>query len=484
MLTRLKRGEDGFALVTAVALMAIMTLLLVVVLEAGNNAFSVAERNSRFTRTLGVAEAGLDGAVTQLGEYRLSANPCLIGSAGTCTAAGGEYQVSWATAPDGTVTVNSIGYYPTKAAAQVTRQIQAVYEPIPSFSYAVFADTSVTIKNGEVVYGDIFANQGITIGAGAVICGSVTSAGGNIISKDAQIVKSYTDATGRTCTGKTGNAWANGTIDLPPTGVIQGDATASAPAGTVCDPVSNSYAILGGTVQGQATACGKITSTTTNPMPGTWTAPSPPKTDASGISPPYTFDPANYTSITCIPSSNPCDPAQTSATAYQTFNALPKANMQGVYAVWQTNPSQSTKLDLSGLSIGGNLTIVTNAPIDFGTTSYIGTSTPANVVVVSLYVPGASTTCTTNGGDCSIYGKNSIVFDTGLVNDPSDGIAAMMYTPGKCAFKNATNSADGALYCGSMDIKNGFHIAYNERIAKLAGFGGSLQQVLWKEISG
>jgi len=32
MLTRLKRGEDGFALVTAVALLAIMTLLLVVVL--------------------------------------------------------------------------------------------------------------------------------------------------------------------------------------------------------------------------------------------------------------------------------------------------------------------------------------------------------------------------------------------------------------------------------------------------------------------
>ena len=87
MLNRLKRGEDGFALVTAVALMAIMTMLLVVVLEAGNNAFSVAERNSRFTRTLGIAEAGLDAAVTQLGEFRLAANPCVIGTATACRAA-------------------------------------------------------------------------------------------------------------------------------------------------------------------------------------------------------------------------------------------------------------------------------------------------------------------------------------------------------------------------------------------------------------
>lgn len=487
MLTRLKRGEDGFALVTAVFILAIMSMLLIVVLEAGNNAFSVAERNSRFTRTLGVAEAGLDAAVTQLGEYRLSANPCHIDSTPpqVCTAAGGEYQTKWSTAVGGTVTVDAIGYYPTKAAAQVTRHIQAVYEPIPSFNYAVFSNTSVEIKNGEVVYGDVFANQGISIGAGAVVCGSVTSAGGDVISKSANIVKSYTDATGRICTGKTGNVWANGTIDLPPTGVIQGNATASAPAGTVCNPVSPNYAVLLGTVQGQATACGKITSATTNPMPGTWTAPSPPKTDASGISPPYTFDPANYTSITCIPSSNPCDPAQTSATAYQTFNALPKANMQGVYAVWQTNPSQSTQLDLTGLSIGGNLTIVSNAPIDFGNTSTISTSAPATVVLVSLYVPGGSTTCAANGGDCSIYGKNSILFDTGNVNDLDDGIAALMYTPGKCAFKNQTNAADGALYCGSMDIKNGFHITYNSRIEQIVGFGnGGLEQILWKEISG
>ena len=44
--------------------------------------------------------------------------------------------------------------------------------------------------------------------------------------------------------------------------------------------------------------------------------------------------------------------------------------------------------------------------------------------------------------------------------------------------------ADGALYAGSMDIKNGFRITYNSRIEKITGFGSALQQILWKEISG
>jgi hypothetical protein len=34
-----------------------------------------------------------------------------------------------------------------------------------------------------------------------------------------------------------------------------------------------------------------------------------------------------------------------------------------------------------------------------------------------------------------------------------------------------------------MDIANGFGINYNDRISTIVGFGGSLQQVLWQEIS-
>jgi Tfp pilus assembly protein PilX len=494
MMARLRRGEEGFALVTAVAILAIMTLLLIVVLTTGNDAFNVSEQNARFTRTLGVAEAGIDNVVTQLGQSRLSTNPCPLTPANNnvCTVAGGEYQVDWSTDQDGNVTITSVGYYPSKATAQVTRKIQAVYQPAPVFNYAIYSNTTVSIKDGQVVYGDIFANQSVSLGSGAVVCGSILSSGGDIVTStgSAGVYKSYTDNTGRVCSGKNGRVWADGKIDLGTNGLIQGDATASAPVGTACPNIL--YSIKANTVLGQATACGIVSATTPN-----FPAVSGVRTDPPTLAPmpPFTWDPGNYQSVNCIPYSNPCNSTVTSATAYQQFNALSKAGMKGVYAVWQTNPScgqitslpssSCTKLDLSNLTLSGDLTIVTNAPIDFGNTGNITTTTPATLALVSLYVPSPSSACTANnGGDCSIYGKNSIVFDTQDPNNPNDGVAGLLYTPGKCAFKNSANSADGAIYCGSMDIKNGFQITYNSRIAKIIGFGGSLQQVVWKELTG
>jgi hypothetical protein len=104
-------------------------------------------------------------------------------------------------------------------------------------------------------------------------------------------------------------------------------------------------------------------------------------------------------------------------------------------------------------------------------------------VLISLYIPPTGTTRATNGGDCSIYGKNSIIVDEGDPNDPDDGIAMLCYTPGKMAFKNQANAADGALYAGSMDIKNGFSITYNARVDSISGFGSALTQKLWVELN-
>ena len=45
--------------------------------------------------------------------------------------------------------------------------------------------------------------------------------------------------------------------------------------------------------------------------------------------------------------------------------------MSGVWAVWQTSPTQSTLLDLEDLVLAGDTTIVTNAPVDFDNTTSI-----------------------------------------------------------------------------------------------------------------
>jgi hypothetical protein len=53
------------------------------------------------------------------------------------------------------------------------------------------------------------------------------------------------------------------------------------------------------------------------------------------------------------------------------------------------------------------------------------------------------------------------------------------------SFKNTggqSSSGEGALYAGSMDIKNGFDVTYNGRIERILGFGVGMQQTLWQEI--
>jgi hypothetical protein len=133
--------------------------------------------------------------------------------------------------------------------------------------------------------------------------------------------------------------------------------------------------------------------------------------------------------------------------------------------------------------------LITNAPVDFGNTSTISTtssSVSSDMVVISTYQPAAGTTCDTNGGDCSIYGKNAIIFDGGDPTDPDDGVVGLLYTTGKMAFDNSPQAGDpgeGALYASSMNFKNNYDIEYNSRIERVLGFGSTYQQTLWQEIN-
>jgi hypothetical protein len=479
MLKRIHGNEEGFALVTAIGILAIMTILLVVVLSAGQGAFEVSERNSRFTRTLGVAEAGVNDAVTRLGEVRGAENPCEIGTLTVCQAPNGEYQVRWEPAATGDgLMITAVGYYPSKAQEQISRTVQVLLEPAQSFTYALFSNSTLDVKNNEIVFGDIYASQKITLGNGAVVCGSVINGSGGVeAGNGTQILKSY----GASCSDKSGSVWAGGTITLN-AALVQGDATASAPSDVTCPPNPNTtYAIVGGTVQGTATACGAVTSSTPNPVPNTATSP-----PAVVPMPSFTFDPANYPGINCYAATtNPCTAAAPSTTAVATFNTtVPKVNMSGTYAIWQSQPTQATRVNLENLTLGGDLTIVTNAPIDLGNTGTVTSSVPATLVIISTYIPPEGTNCEANGGDCSIYGKNKVVFDSGDPASPDDGIVALLYTPGKMAFKNQANEGEGALYAGSMDLKNGYDVTYNVRIERVLGFGAGLEQTLWQELSG
>jgi hypothetical protein len=511
LMRRLRREEEGYSLVIAMLLLAIMAILLVVGLDAGTASLKQSSLAIEWSKALTVAEAGLNDSITRLGESRSASNPCRVTTSTVCAGGGGQYQVDW-TQTGGKIVVKSIGYFPTKTSPTFTREVQATYEPVPAFQYALFSQTALDIKNGATITGDIYSDGDVSVGQNATICGSVTSsAGGVSFANGGQILKSDTTLG---CSGKTGKVWTGG-----PTGivgsqqvVISGDAVAGAPSTTTCSSISSNYAITisgGGnySVQGAAGACGMISGITgeTASTPGvTTTAPVP------VTFPAFVFDPNNYPPaastdplhLQCYPSAGTCGSNQ-SATAIADFNAYiaaHKTSLTGTFAVWQTSPrpmdtahvcttASTTQICLDGITLGGDVTIVTNAPVDFGNTSTVSTtssSVAADMAVVSTYQPASGTTCTTNGGDCSIYGQNSVEFDAGTVSNPDDGVVGLLYTTGKMAFKNHPASqppGEGALYAGSMDLKNGYDILYNSRIERVLGFGTTYERTLWQELN-
>jgi hypothetical protein len=270
--------------------------------------------------------------------------------------------------------------------------------------------------------------------------------------------------------------------------------------------VSNASGGTGFTVAGAVTACGSIAgvSGSTSQSPGTGSSTPVPITF-----PQFTFDPNNYSSslsdplhLQCYPSSGTCgtNDSTTAIADFNTYLSSHATSLTGTFAVWQRSPApmntqqacttaSTTQICLDGITMGGDFTLITNAPVDFGNTSTISTtssSVTSDLVVVSTYQPAASTTCDTSGGDCSIYGRNSIVFDGGSPTNPDDGVVGLLYTTGKMAFNNSPqsgNPAEGALYASSMDFKNNYDIEYNSRVERVLGFGKTYQQTLWQEIN-
>jgi hypothetical protein len=501
-LLRAMHREEGYSLVISMLLMAIMMVLLAVSLDAGSASLRQSSLSLEWSKALTVAEGGADAAVTLLGESRAATNSCAIGSSNVCNAVDGQYQYRWTTTGS-QIVVTSVGYYPTKADAQFAREVQITYEPIPSFKYAIFSQNALSVANNMTVIGDIYSAGDITVGTNAKVCGSVlSSAGGVTMQNGASVVKSYS-ALG--CTGKSGNIWTGGTngISGGTTGTVEGNVKASNPSTATCSSTGTNYAIAGSfTVTGTATACGSIAASLTA---ATKTAGSSTSQPTPVTFPAFTFDPNNYPSsssdplhLQCYPTTTPitncgANDSTTSVTDFNSYVSSHKSSLTGTFAVWQRTPSSSTAINLDGITLSGDFTLITNAPVTFGNTSTVTTtssSVTADLFVVSTYQPTGSCTAAlvnTGGADCSIYGKNAIEFDSGVQSDPNDGVVGLLYTTGKMAFVNSSNNiadvGDGALYAQSMDFKNGFNVIYNSRVERVLGFGASYEQVLWQELN-
>jgi hypothetical protein len=503
MLSRSHRHEDGYSLVISMLLLSIMMVLLSVGLQAGTSSLQQSHLSIEWSKALTVAEGGANQAATLLGQSRTATNPCEIGTSTTCLGGGGEYQMAWTSAGK-QIVITSTGYYPTKASPTFTREVQVTYEPIPSFKYAIFSQTALSVNNNMTVMGDIYSSGDITIGQGAEVCGSIISSGGSVtLVQSSTVVKADSNYG---CSDKLGNIWTGGTGGITGGSQVQvaGSVTASNPSSATCNNVGTNYAIkvTGGTmtVGGTATACGAIASGVSAPTKLAGTSSSQP---TPATFPEFAFDPNNYSSdpsdplrLQCFPSSGTVcgeNDATNAVSSFQSYVTANKTNLTGTFAVWQRTPTKSTAINLDGIKLGGDFTLITNAPVSFGNTSTITTtssSVSADLVVVSTYQPTGSCSAAlvlVGTADCSIYGQNAVDFDGGDLNNPDDGVVGLLYTTGKMAFVNSANNiastGEGALYAQSMDFKNGYDLIYNSRVERVLGFGTSYERVLWQEIN-
>jgi hypothetical protein len=483
------RGEDGYAMVVTVTVITIMTLLLVVVLAQALHNNTATTGAARRSRALGMAEAGVSWAIATLEANPAAAVvtnravPVADGSGGTGTAT--------VTVAKGTPTNPSkLGYYTILSTGQVaqvsnpTRTLRVVIGPAASFTYALYADSSLTLEQNACIVGGVYAQGDLFFKSNTTIAGT-SKARGSLISANG-VIRQFTGASNPNCPDTVEGEAVDTSYHIHGDVLAGGGSLspcAAAPAGPV-DAAAQGFNLGGATVGGRA--CN-------DPPPYTM--------------PTYTFDPDLYDNEVYY--GQPPGYGTPSAAAVTTANvALAAANAAGglnrTYVIWQDlttfqaegKTPPALQLDSATLRIAGDTVIYTNVPVDFGNTSRIEaadsscsiqdpppTGTPAcpTFQVISAY-PGNP--CTGGVGNCpSIFGGNRIQF--------APELAVLLYSQnGAIELKNDCNSDDcndinhGAFYANTIDAKNNLNINYSPRIANALGFGRTqLQQVSWQELA-
>ena len=490
--TRPARGEDGYAMVVTVLIVMILTMLLTVVLAQGLHNNTATTRGYRRAQALGVAEAGVNWAIAALQADKATAVvtnqavPVADGTGGNGTAT----VTVRAGTPDNPGKLGSYTVYSTGQPAQPgapTRTVRVVLGAAPSFLYALYADSSLTLEQNACIVGPVFSKGDVYFNHNSTIAGT-SKTRGSLISQNG-VIKQFSGGNNAKCPSAVDGEPVDASRDIHGD-VLAGGGTLSpcleAPAGAV-DSAAEGYNLNGATVGGRV--CN-----------------TPPPYNM----PAYTFDPLLYASIQYY--GQPPGYGSPSLTAVTQFNTafatgtLPVGAGGGLdrtYVVWEdlslytaTNTTPpALKLDASTLPIAKDTVIYTNVPVDFGNTTTVSAAqscstaspppsgTPAcpTFQVISAY-PGNP--CTGGVGNCpSIYGGNKIQFrpEVAVLLYSQDGTVVLK---NDCNAPGCDDSNNGAIYASSINGKNNLNVSYTPRIASALGFGkAALLQQSWEELA-
>ena len=190
------------------------------------------------------------------------------------------------------------------------------------------------------------------------------------------------------------------------------------------------------------------------------------------VFPQFIYNPANYT---------PAPVSFANSSAFNTYINAHKNDMKGTFVVGGSASDPNNYVDITGIKVSADLTIIANGPItaDQGSADVTAANNDDKLMVlVSYYTPQPNVACASNGGnpgDCAIGIKNNF--------DPSDNTATLVYAPnGPVAFKNNAEFL-GAVYAGNIVMKNNQVTTYDPRVEQIVGFGPvTLEQESWEEL--
>lgn len=492
------RGDSGNSLIIVIIVSMVIGSLVSLALETGRQAdwSSVSDRNH--DASLGLAEAGIQAQIKRIESQVANAYIPTFAtsgstSGGTYTAQATRCPADIASDPSGTfqslcnsmsVTQGYVIDATGTAGVQVfkrSRHVRVALSPPDFFPggshYAIFSYSSINLNNNDTIGGhdgsqtipgDIFANGSVTLSNGTVVGGSVTSALSWIDTSAAQNV------TGNITTGGY-NTVSNWAMKL---GSVGGWAKAFPSAPTDCSSLPNHHYDVtvknGSTVTSGVITPGAVTGASATPV-CLDIKDAPQKVEM----PTFVYNKYNY------------DPAPIEFTSVAAFNLWKSthstSSISGTFVINDPSPTQSNPVDLSGWNIGGNVTVITQAPIYSGGISdaSLSPSIKPRLVLISHYTPQNGTSCDTNGGDCAIYIKNHL--DANV--DGTCSTATLFYADnGPVAIKNTSNGNNAAIICGSIVsnallIDNNVGVNYDARLERVLGFGRDTYEIgRWEEL--
>lgn len=444
------------ALISVVLASMLLMALMVLTLDGQNRADTSSARDRNYDLALSVAESGV-----QRGIAKMQSSGGLYSGTFTGATPQGLYAVDVTKTP-GRFVIQSAGRVGSDRVRR-RRTVRVSMEPPASFGYAMFSNTSMKVKNNSSVTGDLWANDSVSLDANDVVDGSVTAARGFVDVSTATVKK---------------NVWSGGYYAGGPWAIRLGNnarvdgwtkASVSAPNDpTTCGgELSSNYNVSTGagstlkdlTAWGEKTGSGAVQGFY---APHLCTEAATPKP-----LPPFKYNSGNY------------DPAGLrefgSVAAFQFWLSTNKTNVKGTFYVTDASPGQSNRIDLTGVTVTGDTTVITNAPIFSSGVADSGAAQRV-FVLVSTYAPPAGVACDVNqdASECAIHLKNNF--------EPSCRTAVLVYANrGPAAVKNNLDMC-GAIYADSVIVKNNQTLAYDRRIERIVGFGAATYEIRrWEE---